>query len=417
MNKQEILHRNRVGGNAYVISFILLVVLTKFFGFLYLPSSLLSYVGIILLLYFYFKSKQDGYKNKLWIGVIWLMVLGSILYSHFIHGQPFRDVSLNSYFAMGLASFCVFNSLRLSYKDSVRLVKTFSILFCICYLVQVVIYPTELFAGVKDEFSVNENQFRMRMPCSACSYCLFFLGLNDYMINKKLISLLYALLGLLPFIIMGFRSLVFLSILFAIYILAWHLWKSKSRLRLIIYSFFLLLFVFVIIQLPIVQEKYEEMMGRQEKEQTFDNEDYVRYVSLAYYTEVTTKNEMTFGGGVPLAPKNLRSKNYYVSKFCKGYQMQLYWNDLGLIGFGFIFGFPSVFVLSFLVFRTIIKCREKPLLFIRSTLLTIYIGTIFTSQELYRAGNFIFIGLLMYVEYIYHQEKNENRNINISQRL
>lgn len=403
MNIQEILHRNRVGGNAYVISFILLVVLTKFFDFLYLPSRLLFYVGIILLLYFYFKSKQDGYKNKLWIGVIWLMVLGSILYSHFIHGQPFRDVSLISYFAMGFASFCVFNSLRLSYKDSTRLVKTFSVLFCICYLVQAAIYPTELFAGVKDEFSVNENQFRMRMTCSACSYCLFFLGLNDYMINKKLISLLYALLGLLPFIIMGFRSLVFLSILFSIYVVARHLWESKSYF--FVNFFFLLIFVFVIIQVPIVQEKYEEMMGRQEKEQTFDNEDYVRYVSLAYYTEVTTKNEMTFGGGVPLVPKNLRSKNYYVSKFCKGYQMQLYWNDLGLIGFGFIFGFPSVILISFLIFRTIKRSKENALLYIRATLLTIYLGSIFTSQELYREGNFLFIGLLMYTEYIYHKEK------------
>lgn len=403
MNIQEIPQRSRWKGTAYAFSFILLVVLTKFFDFLYLPSRLLFYVGIIILLYFYFKSKQDDNRTKLWIGVVWLLVLGSILYSHFIHNQQFRDVAVSSYFAMGLASFCVFNSLRLSYKDSIRLVKRFSILFCICYLVQVAIYPTELFAGVKDEFSVNENQFRMRMTCSACSYCLFFLGLNDYMIKKKLISLLYVLLGLLPFIIMGFRSLVFLSILFAIYIVAWHLWKSKSHF--FVYTFFLLLFVFVIIQVPIVQDKYEEMMGRQENEQTLDNEDYVRYVSLAYYTGVTTKTEMAIGGGFPLVPKNLTSRNRYVSKFCKGYQMHLYWNDLGLIGFGFIFGFPSVILISFLVFQTALRCKEQQLLFIRATLLTIYIGTIFTSQELYRAGNFLFIGLLMYTEYIYHKEK------------
>ena len=403
MSIQDIEQGNRGRSDAYVISFIFLVVLTKFFDFLYLPSRLLFYVGIIILLYFYFKCKQDGYKNKLWIGVVWLMVLGSILYSHFIHGQPLFRVAENSYFAMGLASFCIFNSFRLSYKDSIRLVKKFSMLFCICYLVQTAVYPTELFAGVKDEFSVNENLFRMRMPCSACSYCLFFLGLNDYMTNKKLISLLYVLLGLLPFIIMGFRSLVFLSVLFAIYIFAWHLWKSRSQL--IIYTAFLILASFVVVQLPIVQEKYEEMMRRQENEQTFDNEDYVRYASLVYYTDVTSKAEMAFGGGVPLVPKNLSSNNRYVSRFCIGYQINLYWNDLGLIGFGFIFGFPSLILITFLVFRTALRSKEQHLLFIRATLLTIYIGTIFTSQELYRAGNFLFIGLLMYTEYIYHKEK------------
>lgn len=393
----------------YIISFFLLLILTRFFDFLYIPRRFLFYVGIIILLYFYFNSKQDSYKNKLWIGVIWLMVLGSILYSHFKHGQPIRLVAESSYFAMGLASFCVFTSLKLSYKDSVKLIKTFSILFCICYLIQTAIYPTELFAGVKDEFSVNENQFRMRMTCSACSYCLFFWGINDYMIKRKLISLLYALLGLLPFIIMGFRSLVFLSLLFAIYIFAWYLWKS--RLKLITYSFFLLLFVFIVVQVPIVQEKYEEMMSRQESDQTFSNEDYVRFVSLAYYTDVFTETEMVVGGGFPLVPPSLTSRNHYVSKFCKGYQMQLYWNDLGLIGFGFIFGFPSVILITFLLFRTIIRSKEPQLLFIRATLLTIYLGTIFTSQELYRAGNFLFIGLLMYTEYIYHKEKRIQENL------
>lgn len=405
MNIQEISYRNS-GGMNYMLSFLLLVVLTRFFDFLYIPSRLLFYVGITILLYFYFKSKQDSYKNKLWIGIIWLMVLGSILYSHFIHGQPFRGVAESSYFAMGLASFCIFDALRLSYKDSFKLIKSFSILFCICYLVQAAVYPTELFAGVKDEFSVNENQFRMRMTCSACCYCLFFLGINDYMIKRKLISLLYVLLGLLPILIMGFRSLVALSLLFAIYIFAWYLWKSRSIS--ITYLFFPLLLFFIVVQEPIVQEKYEEMMSRQESDQTFDNEDYVRYISLAYYTGVFSKTEMVVGGGFPLVPSSLTSRNYYVSQFCTGYQMELYWNDLGLIGFGFIFGFPSVILISFLLFRTIIRSKEPQLLYVRATLLTIYLGTIITSQELYRAGNFLFIGLLMYTEYIYHKEKRNN---------
>ena len=407
MNIRESTYRNRGNERTYVISFLLLIVLTRFFEFHYIPYRPLFYVNIFCLLYFFFQSKQDDYKNKLWIGVIWLMVLGSILYSHFVLGQPLTEVAEVSYFAMGLASFCVFNSLRLSYKDSIKLVKTFSILFCVCYLVQKAIYPTVLFSGAKDDVSISDDYFRMRMACSACSYCLFFYGLNDYMINRKSTSLLYSLLGLMPFMIMGFRSLVSLSLLFAVYIFVWHYWKSKSKSQFIIYSFFLLLFVYFIIQMPVVKEKYEEMMDRQNSEQTFDNEDYVRYVSLAYYTDVTTKTEMVIGGGVPLIPKSLTSRNHYVSKFCKGYQMNLYWNDLGLIGFGFIFGFPSVILISFLVFRTSIRCKEQQLLFIRATLLTIYLGSIFTSQELYRVGNFLFIGLLMYTEYIYHKECNK----------
>ena len=399
---------------SYTLVFFILLIVTRCFDLIILNNNLCTLLGATLLAFFYFSTKENNSHYKLWIGLIELLILGSVFYSFLVNEQSFKDVFLVSYFAFGLASFFIFSYFKISYKNSIKIIKSFSLLFCIAYIFQWIVYPTEIFSGVRDTFSVNESQFRMRMSCSACSYCLFFWGLNDYMISKKLINLLYVLLGILPFMIMGFRSLVFLSILFAIYIVAWHLWKSKSHF--FVYTFFLLLFVFVIIQVPIVQDKYEEMISRQESEQTFDNEDYVRYVSLAYYTDVTTKTEMAIGGGFPLVPKSLSSGNHYVSKFCKGFQMQLYWNDLGLIGFGFIFGFPSVILITFLVFRTALRSKEKQLLFIRATLLTIYLGSIFTSQELYRAGNFLFIGLLMYTEYIYHKEKNENRNINFSLR-
>lgn len=399
---------------SYTLVFSILLLVTRCFDLIVLYNNLWILLGVIILAFFYFAAEENKEHYKLLIGLIELLILGSVFYSLFVHGQSFSGVFFASYFAFGLASFFIFSYFKISYKNSIKIIKSFSLLFCIAYIFQWIVYPTEIFSGVRDTFSVNESQFRMRMSCSACSYCLFFWGLNDYMISKKLINLLYVLLGILPFMIMGFRSLVLLSILFAVYIFARHLWKSRSQF--IIYSFFLLLFVLVIIQLPIVQEKYEEMISRQEKEQTFDNEDYVRYASLTYYTDVTTKTEMAIGGGLPLVPKSLSSRNHYVSKFCKGYQMQLYWNDLGLVGFGFIFGFPSVILITFLVFRTALRSKEKQLLFIRATLLTIYLGSIFTSQELYRAGNFLFIGLLMYTEYIYHKEKNENRNINFSLR-
>lgn len=399
---------------SYTLVFFILLIVTRCFDLIILNNNLCTLLGVTLLAFFYFSTKENNGHYKLWIGLIELLVLGSVFYSFLVNEQSFKDVFLVSYFALGLASFFIFDYFKISYENSKKIIKNFSLLFCIAYTFQWIVYPTEIFSGVRDSFSVNESQFRMRMSCSACSYCLFFWGLNSYMNNKKFINLLYALLGVLPFVIMGFRSLVFLSILFAIYIVAWHLWKAKSHF--FVNFFFLLLFVLVIIQVPIVQDKYEEMISRQESEQTFDNEDYVRYVSLAYYTDVTTKTEMAIGGGFPLVPKSLSSRNHYVSKFCKGYQMQLYWNDLGLIGFGFIFGFPSVVLITFLVFRTVLRSKEQELLFIRATLLTIYLGTIFTSQELYRAGNFLFIGLLMYTEYIYHKEKNENRYINFSLR-
>lgn len=404
--------------NGYLLAFALMLILTLFFDIIVLPAKYFRPVGIVILLYFFINSKMDKYRNKMWIGIIWLMIMGSVGYSYFVNRQSPLHVTIASYFAMGLCSFCVFSSLNLSAKDSLRLTRNFSILFCVCYILQWIVYPVNIFAGSLDEFSIGETYFRMRMACSICSYCLLFLGITDLMSLHKMRGVICCSLGFIPIIIMGFRSLVTLTVVFTIYLIV--AYNKSSKKNLVLYAVFLGLLALLSLQVPLVQEKIEEMNRRQETDQTFENSDYVRYFSLAYYQEVyDTPTERLIGGGVPLVPKSLHSNNHYVSQVCNGYSNKLYWNDLGLIGFGFLFGFPSVILISFLIFRTIYRSKDKTLLFIRSTLLTTYLGTIFTSQELYRSGNFIFIGLLMYVEYRYHIEnrKNENRNTYISQRI
>lgn len=402
--------------NKIYYAFLLLIILSTFFDLIILPKRTFKLIGLIILLYFYITSKQDDNKYKFWIGLIWLAVIGSVIYSFLVNHQDFFDVAFASYFAMGLGSFCVFHGLGLNYKSSLKLLKSFSIFFCSCYVIQILVYPITIFAGSLDEFSISDSHFRMRMACSACSYCLFFLGINEYMNTHKIREFLYSLLGFVPLMTMGFRSLVSLTILFWGYLI-WEYNKNRpSNLLKYIVAFSVI--SITALQMPLVQNKIDEMLQRQNSDQTFDNKDYVRYASLAYYMNVfDTPSERIFGGGYPMTTsENPNWSCDYLREVNIGYQMKLFWNDLGMIGFAFIFGFPSAFLVSFLILRAVIKSKEKKLLFIRSTLLTIYLGSIMTSQEVYRSGNFIIIGLLFYVEYRYHLENNENRNTYVSSR-
>lgn len=408
------LANNKNSNRKILVCFFILILTTNFFDAIIFrdigrPLVIMSF---IILLFFLKKCRRDDYNMKQWVICIWIMIFGSIVYSNIVNGQSLLDVAVSSYFAFGFASFFVFQYFRLSYSDSITLIRVFSVFFCVCYLIQSASYPYVFFSGALVESEFNENYNRMRMSCSVCSYCLLFYGINRLCLKRDLRFLFYVFLGFFPILIMGFRSLNVLTILFTIYLIIAATKKMAHLTTVFVISAIISL---TLLNIPLVQDKIEEMMIRQENEQTFGNKDYVRYSSLYYYSNVFDKTtDRIFGGGVPKVPGNLTSEDPYIRKFCMGYQYGLFWNDLGLIGLGFVLGFPTVLVIIILTIRTIIHCQERDILFIRCTLLTIMLGSIMTSQEFYRSGNFVFIGLLMYADYIYHKKKNESRYFNIS---
>lgn len=391
--------------SAYISVFALMIVLTKFFDFVLLSHRYLTDGCILIFAYFFINTKKDEERNKGLIGAVTLLVIASCLYSKVVHQQSLHAVIIVSYFAFGLLFFCVPLHYNLSYRDSIRLIKNFSILFCICYIIQWTLYPTIIFAGALDEFSINVDQFRMRMTCSLCSYCLFLYGMSHLFVKKKPIYLFYTILGFIPAIMMGFRSLLALLGLSAVYLFV--VLSAKNLGRLFFNSIMALIILIGFLQVPLVQNKIEEMMERQESNQTFDNDDYVRYASFAFYvTDIYTDPwERIVGGGVPLVSlKDKENVTKYARDIASGYANGLYWNDLGLIGLALVIGSFTTLLIIFLMLRTCIMCNVKELLFIRCTILVGLIGSIFTSQEIYRAGNFIFVALLMYTDYRYRFE-------------
>lgn len=394
---------------AYLIVFFWLVVFTRFFDFIPLVKRPVVYICILLYAYFYFISKKDEENTKSMIGIAAVFTFISCLYSFLHHHQSLPGVIHSTYFALGLLFFCVPLYYRLDYKNSLKLVRNFCVLFCVCYIIQYLVYPIELFSGVRDEFSVTVNQFRMRMTCSLCSYTLFLYGVNYLFLKKRIIYVFYIIIGFIPVIIMGFRSLIALLLLTAFYTFVKITGKSLR-------AFFVGLIISVgvvafALQTDLVQDKIEEMMERQESDQTFDNDEYVRYLSLAFYvTEVYTEPmERLLGGGVPIVSldSDQENKTSYAKQIAAGYVQGLFWNDLGLIGLALVIGPISTLLIIFLMLRTCWKCKSDQLLFIRCAILTGLLGSVFTSQEIYRAGNFIFVALLMYTDYRYRLEHSK----------
>ena len=281
--------------------------------------------------------------------------------------------------------------------------KIVSIIFCCCYLIQWIIYPIQLFAGSLNENTITQNQFRMRMPGSICAFTLFFYGINQFLLNRKKINILYIGLGFLVFLIMGFRTLLAFTLLFTLFLLYS---ITKNAIRIIGYLILGCILVFGISQTEFAQSKIKEMQTRQEKGDNFSNKDYIRYREYEYFTEeqFIKPGEKFIGGGTPVYDGNNYANTLDHVAITYGY----FWVDLGLIGLSWIIGIPAVLILIYIIIRCSIRIKDKDILFIRYTLLTTLFSSLLTTAEIFRRGNFIIIALFLCVEYTRSLEKKKH---------
>ena len=279
-----------------------------------------------------------------------------------------------------------------------------SILYTIGYIVQWLVYPFPIF-DVADNEARSLVEYRIRIPGSLCAYVLFFYGINKYMEEKKLKYIVYTVLASFPIIVMGFRTLTFLAVLFAFAMIGF----VKHKLtKILYYLLFFGLVAYGASQTPIVQDKIAEMMQRQEDDQTFDNPDYIRWIAYDYFTQqfFDKPGEQLLGGGVPAG-----STRYAKALSDIAHVSKLYWMDLGLVGLSWLIGVPAVLLLVYLYLWCAWQCKSPSLQFIRFTSLLLVFGSLLTTMELYRAGNILLFSFLLCYQYKYNIEKKSNEAI------
>lgn len=383
----------------------ILLVLLEFFGLKLgtITQSNWDYPQFIILVILVWSCiKTKPLYSKLIIASACFVCL-SCLYSCFYNGQALYIVIVHSYKFFSIFFFFYLMKNQLSARDTETILITVAIICCCCYILQWLIYPTILFQGAD---RANETNYRVRIPGSLCCYCLFYYGVNIFLLGRRKNGTVYALLGFLPILIMGFRSL--LSISFISFFLMIPFVMKKTG-RTIFYSVLGALFVFMMMQTSLVQSKLDEMERRTKSGQTFDNENYIRWRELDYYWNEQFKHpvERIVGGGVP---KDLQS-HYAKTIYGYAYAHHLYWDDLGLVGLSFIIGIPAVVLFISLYLICIWRCKEPQLQYLRFTLIVVLLGSLFTTAELYREGNILMLTLLLYLEYKYHQEKRLRNGI------
>lgn len=390
--------------NNVTLIVILIIVLLRLFGFRYYFESWVFYVYFPLLLFLSRYNIKSTYAKLILLYIVLLTF--SCLYSHFINGQKLLTTIVYSFNYFSLLFFFVLLQFKPSYKDTEKIFLIVSLCFCVCYIIQWIIYPTILFGAAGRH--TGDDMFRARQPGSLSCYFLLMYGVNMLLQHRKIKYALLAGIGFLPIIIMGFRSLIALTVVSLFIMVPFVL---RSGRKTLLYALLGAGVAMMAMQTPLVQSKIEEMNRRQEADQTFENKDYVRYASFNYYWNYhfTKPYEKIIGGG---APVDKSSK--YAKQIKKKNEIHLWIEDLGIVGLSMMIGIPAVVCLVLMYLICVFRCKSPNLQYIRFTLIVVLFGSIFTSMELYRPGNILLLSLLLYMEMRYNKEELLRKNKNIS---
>lgn len=380
----------------------LILALLSFFGMSIISFSFLDYVFLITILFLAVPGIKDNSLYSILIKLYVFFVLISCVYSWLFNKQNLITVIFHSYGYFAILFFFYLMTSKLSAKETEKILFTIALIFSLCYILQWLLYPSVLFSGAESHADVFENRYRVRLPGSICGYFLLLYSINIYLIEKKKILFLYAALGFIPIIIQGFRSLTALSLISSFLMIPF---VTRSGKKSLVYSSLLVIVVVLAFTTPVVQSKMDEMLTRQNNEQTFSNEDYIRFRSFDYYwnKQFTKPYEKIIGGGAPTD-----KKSYYYKQIHNAIDYyHYYWVDLGIVGLSMVIGIPAVMLLVAMYLCCMWKCKEPRLQYIRFTLFIVLAGSIFTSMELYRKGNILLLSLFLYIEYKYHREQKK----------
>lgn len=406
--------------------YLLYLVLLGFFGLDIINYGAMDYVYLSLVLFAAYPAIQ--LKNSYSPIIKWYVafVFISCLYSWLFNHQNLFLVTGRSYDYFALLSFFLLLQSDLSSKEIIKVLEMLALTFCIGYIIQWLVYPTLIFSMADVNSDEETGRYRARMVGSILCYFLLIFSVNKLLLKRGWKYILYGILGFIPIILQGFRSMVSLTF-FAVFAMIPFVLRSGKKT--IFYSLLGLGVALIAVSNSLVKSKIEEMEHRQERGQVFENEDYIRLLSLDYYwnQQFTKPYEKFIGAGRPADSKSKYAKEIKAAK--ENYHF--FWSDLGLVGLSMIIGVPAVLLLVLMYIRCIWRCKDPQIQFVRFTFFIVLAGSLLVNAELYRKGNILLLSLFLYLEYKYNMElkqakkkgihiecvnklvKNSNKKINL----
>ena len=375
--------------NNYTKLVFTILIFCSCFGFVFIPEQTMI-LSVPLLLYYTIKDKKWGetFFSKAII-LFYLFITIGLFTCFYYRGQTPLQTMQTTYW-VGFNGILIYYFMKYKKLDTYKVENIISILylvFCICYLIQYLIYPFHLFRTL-----ASDDGSRFRMVGQLVLSLGFFYELNCYINNSRKKHLFYSFLGMVIFILLGFRSLFAALIICIIILLIKRYGFSKKFMKYVVIGGVCAVFIMF---LPFTQNTIKAMIERQ-KTDNFKNEDYIRIRQLDYYMNDHFKNhtEYVLGSGIP---KHGTKYGNSIEVSAENYGSNVYgWVDWGFLGLSWIIGIPAVMCLILIFLKSIFLKVPQDTIYIQVWyIFLLLVG--FTTIEAFRTGSFIFHGIAIYI--------------------
>lgn len=381
--------------NKYVFTFLMLVLLCFFglLGFRSLADLKWLFYPVLIVRMVGYKCRKTLLFDKLLL--VFLLCLFVNCYNSLVQNEEtflsYLDGECSIIFPVFFYYVFMRTRMRIENLEFVLMILCFA--FCFAYLVQFVAYPRVFFQGAMAEGLDIELRFRLTGQCLGA--IAFLMGINKIFIEFSTKYLCLAFCGLVVTLIVGFRSqIAALTIVTLIMFIRIKGIKITAYIKYVILGF---LFMLVFVQIPIVKNKIQEMVERNENA-NFDNQDYIRIVTYDYYASEVKKQPYAYWTGLGLPGSHSKYQNKIDTLKHKN---GIVWADWGIIGLSWMLGIPGVIIIILICIYTLYIKVPKQFYYISFSFLFLLLGSIMT-REIYRVGAFFVQAyLLMLLNKIY----------------
>lgn len=374
-----------------ILALILLLLCSiHFWGLVFIPQMVYNLCNILSLLamgFCFLKTwHEKGQQSKKPIILFLIGLIINIFSAYLNQGQSPLDtfISLGSYYFIMYYFFLHY--VKVSKRVVENVIVSFAILYSLFYVIQVVTYPTPIFAS-----GMWKDRGTIRLVLEGNGFLVlgFFFVLNRFLVNLKLINIVLAVSFFAIILMGGYRSLTLAVLLLSV----------LMYFRLVRFSFtdfailtVVVLFFFGMFQLD-ATKKIVEGMTKSTKSELREGDKNVRLVALDYFFNEFPKNNSVYiiGSGFPGTKSVYSHHLMIVSNY-----LRLFWVDLGILGFLIIVGAIALSGLLWYSIKAAFTRLKPDKLYLNIYFLYLLMVS-FATMEIYRQGIFAVEAIVLYL--------------------
>jgi hypothetical protein len=396
----------------YFLVIFISLLLTNFFG----ATTINNTVLLLPLLLFFILELHKKAIFKIYLITVLIGLFLSMVSCYIFNGQSLFATFKSSAPFLYIIFYFMLKSINLSIPEMENALIVLTIVFCVCYVIQYLIYPMAIFSGGEVAY---KDDVRIRLVGQGFSSLGYFFGLNKYLQTKKTSHLMLSILCFVIIFLMGFRTMLVTIALFTFVMI---IRINGFNWRFVWYSILVCVVFIGMLQLPVFTNKFDSMLERQGYD-VLSNPKYIRVIQFQYYTTRHFKNiwEFIFGSGLPFAQKNGGEVTAYSRYMYNLTARGINWVDWGLLSLSWIIGIPTVLAMIAYSIKAYYLKVVSDYYYLGIWFIYLVASSI-TTMDFYRSGNFIVQALVLYLVEKVHNDhtlkktnkQNENWNIDIS---